>query len=320
MKRAFRHITVGTGALLLTLIVFVEVTWDRTFEAPLPEIEASTDPAVVEHGGYLVYHAANCSSCHTSPAQQAALRAGGRPPLSGGTALEIPFGTIRFPNLTPDVETGIGRLSDAELARALRHGVRRDGRPALAMEFQNLADDDLAAILSFLRAQAPVRNPVPDHELNFIGRAVSAFVIRPKGPAAPPPAAAPRGATVERGRYLAWHVAECYACHTNRDMVSGKALGAPFAGGRQLPDDDDPSRVFVTPNLTPDPATGRMASWSEEQFVARFRGGRVYPGSHMPWEAFAGMTDDDLRAIYRYLRTLTPVVSPTGPALQAMKD
>lgn len=321
MKRILAYIAVALAAALAALVLYVELRWDRTFEAPLPEIHASSDSAVIEHGRYLVYNAAPCSTCHTPPEQQARLRAGEQPPLAGGTRFELPFGTIYFPNLTPDPETGIGRLSDAQLARALRHGVRRDGRPLLAMEFQNLADDDLIAIISYLRSQPPVHNPVPDHEFNLLGRAISAFLIAPKGPVAPPPATAPRGATVERGEYLARYVSECYTCHTNSDVVSGKLLGAPFSGGREIDDDEHPDRVFLTPNLTPDPKTGRIASWTEDQFVARFRAGRVYPGSHMPWEGFGGMTEDDLRAIYRYLRTLPPVENetPRGPTARARR-
>ena len=73
---------------------------------------------------------------------------------------------------------------------------------------------------------------------------------------------------------------------------------------------------LVPPNLTPDSRTGRIAAWSEDQFVARFRQGRVIPGSPMPWNAFARMSDDDLRAIYRYLRTVPPVVHETGPSVR----
>jgi hypothetical protein len=81
----------------------------------------------------------------------------------------------------------------------------------------------------------------------------------------------------------------------------------------------DPTRVIVTPNLTPDPETGRITSWTEEQFLARFRAGAVIKGTHMPWAAFGRMSDDDVRAIYRYLRTLPPVENETGPSLQEKK-
>ena len=94
-------------------------------------------------------------------------------------------------------------------------------------------------------------------------------------------------------------------------MTDGSYIGAPFSGGMQMALDTDPTRGFVTPNLTPDPATGRISSWSEDQFVARFRAGPQFQESHMPWNAFRRMSDTDLRAIYRFLRTLEPVVTAT---------
>jgi hypothetical protein len=84
-----------------------------------------------------------------------------------------------------------------------------------------------------------------------------------------------------------------------------------------VPDDFDPSRTWNPPNLTPDSKTGRSAIFTEDQFVARFRAGRVIPGSPMPWQAFRLMTDDDLRAIYRFLRTLPAVENDVGPPFVA---
>jgi hypothetical protein len=78
----------------------------------------------------------------------------------------------------------------------------------------------------------------------------------------------------------------------------------------------DPTRVLVPPNLTPDAATGRITSWSGDVFVARFRGGSSIPETIMPWGAYSRMTDDDLRAIYRYLRSLPPTRRDTRPTVQ----
>jgi len=78
----------------------------------------------------------------------------------------------------------------------------------------------------------------------------------------------------------------------------------------------DPTLVAVTPNLTPDAATSPIGRWTEEAFVARFRRGEILEGTPMPWGAFARMTDDDLRSVFRYLRTLPPVDHATGPAMQ----
>jgi mono/diheme cytochrome c family protein len=299
-----------------------QARWDRTFDVAEPALRASADPALIERGRYLAYGPAHCAMCHTTQDQWPRLEAGETVPMTGGSPTRLPFGTIHTPNLTPDAETGIGRWTDGQLARMLRYGVRPDGRAAVPfMETQDLSDEDIVALLSFLRSQQPVHNAVPPHELNALGRMVMAYLIRPKGPSAPPPAESPpEEATVARGRYVANTVAGCVGCHTDRSMLDGSFTGPRFAGGLKMPMDDDPTRMFVTPNLTPDSATGHIYQWTEERFSARFRAGRVHAGSHMPWAPYARMSDTDLRAIYRYLRSLDPVRNETGPLIQAMRS
>lgn len=309
---------VGIAAVLvLALLVTALVRWDRTFDAPYPAIRATTDSAVIARGRYLAYGPAHCAACHVAPQDTGALRAGAEPPLAGGHAFVIPPGTFYVPNLTPDSATGIGRRTDGELARVLRHSVRADGRVVVPfMTAQDASDEDLVALISFLRAQAPVRHAVPDHEPSLLGKAVLAFVMTPVGPRATPPGTTPRGVTVERGAYLANGLAACVGCHTARSFVTGAYIGPLFAGGAPEAVEGDPSRVLAPPNLTPDTATGRIARWSEDAFVARFRSPRVIPESFMPWEFFARMSDDDLRAIYRYLRSIPPVHNETGPSIR----
>ena len=137
-------------------------------------------------------------------------------------------------------------------------------------------------------------------------------LANPVGPKEAPTQASPHGATVETGRYLAESVTNCWACHTQRDMKTGALVGPRF-GGAHMADDNNPKRMWAPPNLTNDPATGRLAKLSEEEFVARFRQGRVLPGSPMPWQGFRNMDEDDLRAIYRYLKSLPPVANDVGP-------
>jgi mono/diheme cytochrome c family protein len=311
-----------TGGVVLVLIVGLFVTvqlrWGRTFDAPLPDIHASSDSAVIATGRYLAYGPAHCAYCHTTAETAPALDRGEQPPLSGGFVFNIPPGTFRTPNLTPDRETGIGAVSDGQLARMLRYGVRRDGRAAVPfMNYHQLSDADIRALISFLRSQPPVSHRVPPHDVNPVGKAVMAFVIKPVGPVSTPPAESPPpGISVERGEYLVTAVAECADCHTARSMVDGHFTGPRLAGGSPFQAEGKPDLLVVPPNLTPEPKTGRIAAWTEEQFVARFRKGRLIPGTPMPWNAFARMTDDDLRAIYRYLRTVTPVEHDPGPSLR----
>jgi len=311
-------VAAGIGLLAVVLAVVVQVRWTRTFEAPYPEIHASSDPRVIAKGRYIAYGPGHCVGCHTDDSQKKLVHEGGQPPLTGGQEFRLPFGSFWTPNLTPDPETGIGRVSDAALARMIRYGVRPDGRAALPfMEFHDLSDEDLQALVSFLRSQPAVRHAVPEHRFRFVGKALMAFLIEPKGPSAPPRKASPaEEPTVERGAYLANNVAVCASCHTARSKLDGSYLSAKFSGGMEMALESDPTKVLVTPNLTPDPKTGRIASWSEEQFVGRFGAGVGTPGTHMPWKQFQTMSTTDLQAIYRYLRSLPPVVHETGPVVQ----
>jgi mono/diheme cytochrome c family protein len=321
VKRILGRAALGLVVLLVLLaggvVGIAQARWDRGFDIPEPEIHASTDAEVIERGRYLVFGPAHCSSCHTPADHAARLDDGEELPLIGGYEWVLPIGTLRSPNLTPDVETGIGRFTDGQLARMLRHNVRADGRAAFPlMEFQNLSDEDMVAVISYLRSAPSVRHEVPDNEFNLMGKALMAMLIKPTGPAAAPPRQSPTAeVSIERGAYLANSVTNCAGCHSPRSLTDGSYTGPRFSGG-VMEVDGDPTHFFSVPNLTPDPKTGYIASWSEEQFLQRFAAGKLHPGSHMPWNAFRRMSDDDLRAIYRYLMSLEPVENETGPTLQ----
>ena len=316
MKRLLKRILIGTAAALglaaLALTVVVLARQNRRFSAPYPAISASREPALVARGRYLVYGPSHCAYCHGAVERQAELARGAEIPLTGGMTFDLPIGKVHVPNLTPDPDTGIGRRRDAELARVLRHGVMPDGRALLPfMPFNDLSDEDLTAVISFLRAQPAIRNPVPAPQRNLLGRVVSALMLKPTGPSAPVLARVTAGPTVEYGRYLTHSVGSCMLCHTNRDPRTAAAIGPMFGGGLVLDSHPAPGRQFISPNLTPDPRWGWIATWPEEVFVARIHQGAVHENSPMPWSAFKRMTDDDLRAIFRYLRTVPP--APGGP-------
>ena len=304
-----RKVLLWLGAAVLLVIAILAITisvrWDRRFQAPYPNLAASRDSAVIARGRYLAYGPAHCSDCHTAPADYASLETGSSPSLSGGVEFPIPLGTIRVPNLTPDSATGIGRRSDGDLTRMLRYGVRADGRAAIPfMEYHDLSDADIVAVLSFLRRQPPVRHAVPDHDLSLLGKAVMAFAITPIGPSGTPPAESPpSGPTLERGAYLVTAVAACAGCHTQRSMVTGAYTGPRLAGGAAMEAADNAHTKLVPPDITGNPG-GRAAMSTEDEFVARFRAGVRIPGSPMPWQAFRRITDADVRAIYRYLRSI----------------
>lgn len=320
----FRKILMALLVVLVlvvgVLVAFIASRQNLKFDAPLPAFAASTDSAVVERGRYVVRYAANCAQCHGDTAQMAAMTEGADVPLSGGLTFDIPPGKIYVRNITPDDETGLGRVPDGAIARALRFGIGADGRALLPfMEMQGLSDEDVAAVISYLRSQPPVRNMVPAHSYRVLGKVLKATMLaNPVGPKETPPAASPRGATVENGRYLVESVALCWSCHTQRDEKTGAFTGPRFGGATGFKDPADPGHIWSPPNITSDAATGRLGAMDEDQFVARFRAGRLLPGSPMPWQGLQRMTEDDLRAIYRYLKTVPPVNRDVGvPVVEA---
>ncbi len=305
------------GALSLYKRQWNEPQWNEAGA----EIHASSDSAVIARGRYLVYASAHCADCHTPDASREAMFRGEEVPLTGGTG-EITFlGSWTAPNLTADTVTGIGNMSDAQFARLIRHGINRENRIALPFKdaYADMAEEDLVAILSYLRTLPPAPGIGPDKKINLLGMITLAYFLEPYGPAQTPRAAFKPEATVEYGDYLANTVGRCESCHTPRNLKTGEFLGAPLSGGMPFKSRLQPGMMFVTPNLTPDSATGHIAHWSEELFVQRMRAGAVFADSPMPWGSYRRMTDTDLRALYRYLQSLKPVRHEVGAPLQPEK-
>jgi len=295
--------------------VWIQLSWDRDHDAqPTPRLAASQDPEVIKQGEYVVRALAHCSDCH-SPAGAEGHAPDQAPRMIGGRVFDVPvFGKFIAPNITPDAETGLGSWTDDEIARVLRNGVSRDGhmRPFMAI-IAPMADEDLIAVLSYLRTLPAAKGVTVDDQPTLIGK----FLIKgmePERRAAPPYVAA-GGISVERGRYLALGPANCAGCHSASSPQSGLLPEQPYLAGplEPVPDETDANMEFAPPNLTPDAETGHLYHWDEDAFVARFKAGRVFKGSHMPWEAFGKMTEADLRSIYRFLRSLPPAHRQTGP-------
>jgi len=306
MKK-LKKILKWTGIVLLFLVIALTITvaarQNLKYDAPYPDIKATADTVIINRGRHLVYTAAHCINCHYKGNADSIVALGQDVPLTGGFEFDIPVGKIYSKNITPDMETGIGKLTDGEIARILRYGVRPDGTAVLDfMPFHNTSDEDLTAIISFLRSQKPVRNLVPDHKPNILGYVVKAFMLKPVGPTGEPPKKVTRDSCAAYGEYLALHVSECNGCHTKRDMRSGAFIGEPLAGGNEI-------EGFVSPNLTPD-STGRIFGWTKQNFIDRFHLGKLFPKSPMPWNSFKHMTDEELTAIYNYLHTVKPVKTP----------
>lgn len=289
-------------ALLLVLVLLVSFRQHLTYDAPYPEIHASADSAVIARGKEIVFGPAHCADCHHLGNSDSLFNLGQVPALTGGFAFELPLGNYYVPNITPDSATGIGRYTDGQIARVLRHGVRPDGTAAFDfMPFHDMSEEDMTAVISFLRSQQPVQNKIPENTVTLLGRVINAFLIKPVGPSKPVIKSIKRDTTVEYGKYLAYSVANCNGCHTNRDMMTGEVIGEPFAGGLKFEEPGLPP--LEAPNITTH-TESRIYGWSQEDFIKRFRMGKLIPHSHMPWNSFKRMSDEDLKAIYNFLQTV----------------
>ncbi|MBP7001266.1 c-type cytochrome [Amaricoccus sp.] len=252
----------------------------------------------VERGEYLVRGPMGCGNCHTPQGPDGPDMA---KELAGGqTVIDDQMMTAVSANITPASE--VGSWSDAELARAIREGIRPDGTligPPMPFTFyRQLGDEDLAAIVAFLRTVPPVENTP----------AKSAYHI-PLPPAYGPPVdhvtAPPRGPTAEYGAYMAGPVAHCLECHTPLGP-QGPFLDRLGQGGFEFP---GPWGVSVAPNITS--SKDGLAGYTDDQIKAMVTQGKRPDGRAMlppmPYPYLARMTPDDLEAVVRYLRTLPPL-------------
>lgn len=255
----------------------------------------------IERGKYLMDGVVACGNCHIArgPLGEPLFDKG----LSGGMLFDEPPFKAYAANITPDPETGIGKWTDAQLAKAIREGIRPDKRvigPPMPIEFyRHISDADLAAIIAYLRAQPPVKNAVAKSQYNM-----------PLPPTYGPPitsVAMPNPADrVKYGEYLS-NIGHCMECHTPRNqqgMLVREKLGA---GGQAL---NGPWGQSVSRNLTPD-ASG-LKDWSDAQIAKAIRTGTDREGHPykppMAFDFYKNISDSDMGALIAYLRSLKPQV------------
>jgi mono/diheme cytochrome c family protein len=274
---------------------------------PLTERRIEATPARVARGEYLVRSVAGCLFCHSeldAATEGLPVKAGmagaGRTMESDG----MPW--LTAPNLTPDRETGAGAWSDDALARSIREGVGHDGRALFPMmpygNYRHMSDEDLAAVIAYVRSLSPVRHQPPASNIPFpVNRLINSVPEPIEGQVAAPDTST----AVARGKYLTT-LASCTDCHTPMDERGQYLPGMDFAGGNSFTFENR-TRV-ASANLTP--ASNGIPYYTEDLFLETIRTGRVRErklSDIMPWGHYRGMTDDDLKAIFAFLKTLTPV-------------
>jgi len=267
---------------------------DRHFEATPERLQRGRIVAVIS----------DCRICHSSHewTQHGA-------PIIPGTELagvELPVpelpGRIVASNITPDPETGAGRWTDDQLARAIREGIGHDGRTIFPIMpyggYRNMSDEDLASLVIYLRSVAPIRNVLPPTSVNFPVK----YLIRSAPEPVTSPVPGPNPADpVARGRYL---VGIGCGCHTPSDR--GKEIpGMALAGGEFL---KGPWGQATSANITPD--SSGIGYYDEAKFLNVMRTGYVGArklNSIMPFGSFKDLPDEELKAIWVFLQTIPPV-------------
>ena len=300
MKKIFKWVAIVLGVLLVLLLLMVGIFFtqgnarlDKTYSIAENNIPIPTDAPSIAKGKR--WATALCTGCHGADL--------------GGTSGWMnagPIGTVDSANLTTG-KGGVGQKykSVSDYVHAIRDGVDPDGKPTYmpaVAAFSHLSDADLGAIIAYLKTAPPVDHPTNGHNFGplakiLIGAGMFGELpveevshdLHPTAPAA--------DVNVSYGQYLV-EVGNCQSCH-------GKQLaGGPFP---------DPSVKVLAPNLTPG---GELAAWTESNFIAALRTGKT-PGKHamnnqyMPWKGIGALTDNELKAIWTYLKSLPKLPTQT---------
>ncbi len=310
MKKTVYYTSIALGIVLLLVIGLVG--YMKIFlpnVGPAPDITVQLTDEKIDRGRYLANHVMLCMDCHAvrdfsyfaGPPKTETLGAGGE---KFNREMGLP-GDFTAKNITP---AALGDWTDGEIFRAITSGVSKDGSALFPImpypHYSKLAEDDIYAVIAYLRSIEPIESEHPPSEIDFpVSLLINTMPVKPN--------LQPRPSDddpIEYGRYLIT-AAACTDCHTRHER--GQFVGEPYAGGNEflLPD----GSIVRSANLTPH-GTG-IGNWTKEQFVARFKAfskehytnRKVEPGHFqtvMPWPMYAEMEEKDLEAIYEYLMSL----------------
>jgi len=312
LKKIFGWLLIIIGLIVVLGVGYIKLFLPNVGPAPVMTVERT--PERIARGEYLANHVTNCIACHST---RDWTRFAG-PPLeeSKGMGGELFDQKIGFPgayyakNITPE---GISRYTDGELFRVITTGVTKEGKalfPVMPYPYYGQMDEeDIRSIIAYIRTLKPIKNEVPqassDFPMSIIINTIPTKASLTKMPA--------KTDGVNYGKYIV-NAAACMECHTKFDK--GKLIaGTEFGGGREFHFPD--GSIIRSGNISPDKETG-LGGWTEEQFLGRFHSHsdsttlarKLPPGefnSVMPWTMFGRMQEEDLKAIYAYLRTVTPI-------------
>lgn len=315
--KLFIKILLGFVGLIIILVIagliYLETAFPKVKKAP--ELTINATPDMIARGEYLAKHVAICMDCHST--RDWGYFAGPIMPGTLGKGGDLFDETIGLPgklyakNITP---YNLKNWTDGEIYRVITTGVDKKGEPLFPfmpyLNYAGMDPEDVKAIIAYIRTLSPIMNDVPEHDLKFPMNLITRIIPHDvETPGKRPPECD----TLAYGKYLTT-IAACDACHT--PLEKGKPIMSKmYAGGMEF---NIPGLGIIrSANITPDINTG-IGNWTEEQFIMRFKlydkpedsYSKYQKGTFntiMPVYMYAGMKEEDLRAIYKYLRTVKPV-------------
>lgn len=303
--------SVVTMLAMLAAAITMTIGW-RPFIGPAtrPLTDRKFEPTAerLERGRYLFTAVTPCALCHSEWDRSL----DGHPPkadllMAGRNWADEELPWLTAPNITPDKDTGAGTWTDDMLARSIREGIGHDGRALFPVmpyqKFNAMSDEDLASIIAYARSLPAIRRELPKTRIPFPPGPLINALPQPVTASVPAP---DTSTPVKRGQYLV-RIAACADCHTPQDDQGNPLRGMDFAGGFPLPD-TVAGHTVTSANLTQDPSG--IPYYDEALFLRVIREGKVIArelDDMMPWAFYRNMSDDDLKAIFAYLKSVKPV-------------
>ncbi len=306
MKKLLKYTGLTLGVILVFILLFalyVQIDGIPKYEVQKIDLKVELTPERIAQGQKIA--SMECIACH----------AGESGKLTGRWLKELPaeFGTINSPNITGDMEKGIGSWTDGEILFLLRTGIKRDGQyiPPYMAKFHLASDEDMYSVIAWLRSDKiiPTDEEPPESKPSFLTKLLSHFAFKPLPY---PETIIPQPDTnnvVEHGKYLANAIYNCYPCHSadfkSMDEMVPENSGGFYGGGNKMP--GLKGEIITTANLTFD-ETG-IAAYTAEEFVQAVKYNKKRDGTILRYPMFPHnqLTDAEAIAIYEYLKTVPKI-------------
>jgi mono/diheme cytochrome c family protein len=290
---------------------------DYRYDPPagIAGLQVPRDSAHIARGAKIA--TMHCTECH----------AGADGKLVGKPMVDLPpmFGTLHTLNITQDAEHGIGAWTDGELYYFLRTGIHKDGHwsPPFMPKYSLMADEDLYSVIAWLRSDdprvAPDKREYPPNQFNLVVKVLANTLFDPPPFPQQPIAIPDTTEKIAYGKYVADALSDCYVCHSGdilkvNSLVPEQSFGY-YGGGTQMRNDQ--GETVTSANITMDKETG-IGNWTEQQFIDAVRFAKKPDGTMLsrPMGPHSMLTDDEVRAIYTYLKSV-PVISNKIQRFQA---